>query len=340
MLQELSARIQSIQAADQLEQDISQQQQQQQQRRILPLPVIALDALLPGQRLTGTTTDPNLSRLLQQLGIGGLLCMVSVNPNKRMLRRNGVLARIELQDATTTTSTAALSRTPTAVDFQIVGRKQCRVAGPAKGMKLRVGRWRRSYDPDGEESMLGWGEERFVDVDDEKDASLLHVNDDVINSAIQSAGIEEYNDWPCTAWNLNHVDCVLDDKVDHDEAVIAKMESLYPLLEQWEQLASNTATYENTNVVATARILKGEPGLYVNPAALLRNVKKELGERPTNPTDFALWGAALINPLPTLGVSPEIRGRVLEASNAADRLKILEWGIKRSILNLEGTAPL
>ena len=30
-------------------------------------------------------------------------------------------------------------------------------------MKLRIGRWRRGYDPDGEESRLGWGDERFVD---------------------------------------------------------------------------------------------------------------------------------------------------------------------------------
>ena len=100
-------------------------------------------------------------------------------------------------------------------------------------------------------------------------------------------------------------------------------------------------SYDNVDVVATARVMKGQPGLRIDPAALIRNVLKDLGEQPTDdPTALALWGAALVNPLPALGVAPEIRGRVLEAPNAMRRLQILEWGVKRSIGNLEGTAPL
>lgn len=89
--------------------------------------------------------------------------------------------------------------------------------------------------------------------------------------------------------------------------------------------------------------MKGQPGLRVDPAALLRKVLSDLGEQPgptESPTEFALWGAALINPLPALGVSPEIRGAVLEAPTAMSKLEILEMGVNRSIANLEGKAPL
>ena len=124
-----------------------------------------------------------------------------------------------------------------------------------------------------------------------------------------------------------------------DEVAIEKAKSLVPMLQQWQQLASDVKTYENTDVVAASRVMKGQPGLRVDPAALLRKALNDLGEQPkpeVDPTSFALWGAALINPLPPLGVSPEIRGRVLEAPDAKSKLEILEWGVKRSIANLEG----
>lgn len=255
--------------------------------------------------------------------------MTSVNPSKRMLRRNGVLTKIEIVDA------QSKSKIPTAVDFVLTGQRHVRLVGPSSNMRARVGRWRRAYDPDGEESVLGWGEERFVDAfsnatscstsdDDERD----NTNDDDINSL------------PSTEWSLNQVDCAIQDKDCNDSSLQERMETIIPLLEQWKSLASNVKTYENTNVVATSRVMKGQPGLGVDPAALIRNVLKDLGEMPTNPTEFAFWGAAFINPLPVLGVSPEIRGRVLEAPDAASRLKILEWGVSRSIRNLEGTDPL
>jgi hypothetical protein len=54
---------------------------------------------------------------------------------------------------------------PTAVTFIIAGKRRCEILGGATSMKIRVGRWRRDYDPDGEEARLGWGEEKFVDID-------------------------------------------------------------------------------------------------------------------------------------------------------------------------------
>ena len=110
--------------------------------------------------------------------------MTSLNTRARKIRRFGVLARIEIVDVdndeefeknrSTEDQYDHLS-TPTAVTFSIVGNRRCEILGPPKAMKHRIGRWRRVYDPQGEESRLGWGEESFVDSYkiDSRDVSLV-----------------------------------------------------------------------------------------------------------------------------------------------------------------------
>jgi hypothetical protein len=93
-------------------------------------------------------------------------------------------------------------------------------------------------------------------------------------------------------------------------------------------------TYENADVTAvTSRIQSGRPGLYVDPLKLLESLLADLGPRPpvSQPAYRALafWAAGLINPLPVLGVSLEIRGRMLEAPNIKRRLEVLEHGLVR-----------
>ena len=320
-MSELSRRIDSLQTVDKvLGDDVS----------TVYLPVVAFDQLLPNQRIQGRTTDDNFGRMLGELGLGGLFAMVSVNHAKRMVRRNGVICRIELVD----TPGRDLERgTPlTAIDFQVVALRRCRVVGPPAGMKARCGRWRRSHDPDGEASVCGFAVERFVDVPEEV-ASILEQ---------ESNNNHENERLPITKWTDIPVDISISDSDANDPAVIEMAKSIVPLLEKWEKLASDVKTYDNTEVVVASRVMHGQPGLRVDPAALLRRVHTDLGERPppSDPTAFALWGAALINPLPALGVSPEIRGRVLEAPDSLSKLNIVEWATKRSIANLEGTAPL
>jgi len=322
-MSELFRRIKSIAAAEELEKSFVE--------RRVRLPVIAFDALLPNQRLEGSTEDPTFGRFLRDVGLGGLFVMTSVNHSQRKLRRNGVVARIEIVDAKRANVDADFA--PTSVVFSIVGKSHCRIAGPSTEMVARVGRWRRVYDPEGEESRLGWGEERFVDAPVNA-TSLLSDENHITDASFDTTDLLE------TEWSTNEIDCNITDVDNKDEALVERAEAIIPLLEKWQSLATDLQTYDNTNVVATARLVKGHPGLRIDPAALVRNVRKEIGERPTDATALALWGAALINPLPVLGVSPEIRGRVLEAPDAATRLKILEWGVKRSIANLEGTSPL
>ena len=318
------------------------------------LPVVCLDAMVPRQRMAVETDDPTFCSLLQDLSLGGLFVMTSLNPARRMLRRSGVVVRVTLVDAK-----QGMDRVPTAVRAEIVGRRRVRLFGPQEGMRLRVGRFRRGYGDGimGSDSALGWGEERFVDRSDAAISSYMRPPPD------GGAG-EDVTDWsatpfvvlgdedeallygsggPCDVFSPVTTSDVSDAK-DAEEAAAALdlAERVAAALDQWISLAQDPRTYDNVDVVAGTRSQHGQPGLRVDPGALLEGVLEDLGPRPppSAKTALAFWGAALINPLPALGVAPECRGAILEARSPADRLKILLRAVERSIRNLEGTTPL
>jgi hypothetical protein len=338
------------------------------------LPAVVFDQLLPRQRLAGRTTDPTFGKLLRDVGLGGLLVVVSLDARSRRVRRSGVVARVEYVDVdadadvapetATTSSSSGSSPTltsqghnvnrgggsrggggpgpggeaPTAVDFRIVGRTRCRILGPTTDMEARVGRWRRGHDPDGEESVLGFDKERFLDSD-------LGVDD---GTTVFNGGADF--EFLLSEWTPVKVDVALRNE-DAEEAtpdVVGRAQDIVPMLRQWIELASSSDTYANTDVVASARIKKGEPGLWTDPHKHIKSVLKDLGPMPEiSPDstgrdlhDFCFWGAALINPLPPLGVSLEVRGRMLEATSIEERLDLLEKTVSRSIQNLDGTRPL
>lgn len=310
------------------------------------MPVVCFDAVLPGQHLVGRTDDPTFCRFLQHLGLGGFFVMTSLQPKMKMIRRHGVVCKILAVDARQATSNddrdgSDSDYVPTAVDFEIVGHSRCRVVGPTIAhMKQRIGRWRRVYDPNGEESCLGWGDERFIDVPAELESTALAMenppqttNDaNLSDSEWSSCWVEIHLDWADMK-----IESDRNDSVRH----ATKVQHLRRLVYQWSDLASNPSTFENLDVTALTRIRKGQPGLWVDPSVLLKRVKRQLGENPPDdPTAFALWAAALINPLPALGISMEIRGAILEAPTAERRLNVLEMGLVRSIDNLTGKRPL
>lgn len=294
------------------------------------LPAVVFDALLPRQRLAGSTTDETFGRLLYELGLGGIFAMVSLNARARKVRRHGVICRIERVDAG---SLGHSGRSPTAVDFSLVGMKRCRLLGPSEGMMARVGRWRRGYDPNGEEVMLGFGEESFQ-------ASPFGIAEGNDKRKIENNGskISVYD------WTSVEIDCGVEEEDDEEVTPehIAKAENIIRLIEKWKSLASDAKTYDNVDVVASARIQKGHPGLFVDPYKLLGGVLDELGPMPApnEPTALAFWGAALVNPLPPMGIALEIRGKMLEAKSIDERLIHLERTVTRSIANLNGTNPL
>ena len=68
----------------------------------------------------------------------------------------------------------------------------------------------------------------------------------------------------------------------------------------------------------------------------------DLGDMPPaeKPMDRSLWVAALINPLPALGVAMEIRPAVLQAPSTANALAVVTSGIQSSIAHVNGSKPL
>lgn len=301
---------------------------------ILDLPVICFDAILPNQVMEGSTSDSTFVSFLRELGLGGWFVMTSLDFKKRMVRRNGTLCKIEFLDMVKTND-----RLPTSIDFVIRGEKRIRIIGENHGMKRRIGRWRRSYDDYGEESILGWGPERFLDAP-------------VSTTSVPFAPVINYselslmtlNDPSKFEWSLTRVECYHDDTSEVTDDLIRRAKLLLPLVETWYDLASDMKTYENIQVTATARVQQGQPFMSVQPDNLLQRVKKDLGEMPElnrqGIHDFVFWVAALINPLPCLGVSLEIRGKVLEACGLEEKFNILEFGLQRSIQNLRGERPL
>ena len=338
--QALSSRVLELQASEETSDLIASQSQ-------IELPVISFDALLPKQTLEGRTEDPTFCRFLRDTGLGGWFVMVSLSPTTRKIRRHGVIAKIEAVDSiatgptgTSTSSNIGRDETPTAVDFCIVGHRRCRVVGPRQNMQQRIGRWRRAYDPDCEESVLGWGPERFVDAPEEL-KNIVEFDDDNVE--------KDKTRLQCAEWSPLLVECDLDTVdtqlgrmlLEQNETIQAKYGSLLPMVQEWYELASNVKTYNNINVTASTRIRKGQPGLFVDPKALLKQVRNSLGSIPKDdPTAFCFWAAALINPLPVLGASLEIRGQLLEAPTLERRLQVLEWGLIRSIGNLKGERPI
>mmetsp|Transcript_10173 Transcript_10173/g.11679 ORF Transcript_10173/g.11679 Transcript_10173/m.11679 type:complete len:399 (+) Transcript_10173:230-1426(+) len=81
-----------------------------------------------------------------------------------------------------------------------------------------------------------------------------------------------------------------------------------------------------------------ERGYERNPDQL-RRLYRDLGPMPpyTAPGDRAMWVAALINPLPALGVAPEIRPSMLQATNVLERVEIATEGIRSSLIYMKPT---
>ena len=111
------------------------------------------------------------------------------------------------------------------------------------------------------------------------------------------------------------------EEMEGTAATTARAEELDDLVEQWIGLVRSTGR-------------EREPG---QMAKLLA----DLGPMPSAQyaDDRALYVAALINPLPALGVALEIRPAALAARTALERLEVAKRGIKDSIARLERSGP-
>ena len=66
-------------------------------------------------------------------------------------------------------------------------------------------------------------------------------------------------------------------------------------------------------------------------AGQMDEVTRSLGEAPDAPDRLSLWAAALINPLPPLGVAPEIRLQAIEATEPLARMRIVLCACEASL---------
>jgi len=321
------------------------------------LPVLCLDALLPRQRLQFETEDATFCDFLRCVGLGGIFAMVGLDFKTRRLRRRGVVARLEFVD-----SGNVSERTPRAVSVSVVGRRRLEVLGGRSDLCLRAGRFRPSYGDDLKGGVrLGWGDEAFTDVPNKTVPAATGLKLPLQTEAVPEVQqIQAPSVWSDVDVAVLH---------DADEQVLFKdpdlgaaqagdatespatplekelegpCKELRELIARWQKLVRDPETFENVYVTAGVRVRPGEPQLRVDTNKLLDGVIEDLGPQPpvTSASALALWAAALINPLPALGVSPEIRGRILEATTPVERVAIAAWGVQRSILNLEGRMPL
>ena len=119
------------------------------------------------------------------------------------------------------------------------------------------------------------------------------------------------------------------------------------LVDEWCDLVVKKGFERQPGQVAKIiREFPATPPCLVSPAScpLTRptNPPGDLGYMPPvdKPFDRALWVAALINPLPALGVALEIRPAVLQAASTANALSIVTAGIRGSIGHVSGEKPL
>jgi len=74
----------------------------------------------------------------------------------------------------------------------------------------------------------------------------------------------------------------------------------------------------------------------------IRGILEDLGPMPSaqDAGRLAMWVAALVNPLPALGVAYEIRPAALSAPTVAERVRVALDGIRGSIGHVSGERPL
>jgi hypothetical protein len=304
---------------DQLFHNIDQdgQDEQPSSSKVVELPVICMDAMLPKQKLQLRTTDPTFGCFLRDgIGLGGIFVMVSLNPATRLIRRHGTCVKLQALDVVCSAATS--KDAPTAVDFEIVGLCRCRLVGPPREggggttiMRQRIGRWRRGYDPNGEESMLGWDMERFQESAplprDEQNMLKADKHEANIHSNDADDDSRTYSEWSTCLVHvgLEQMDQAHDerqlllpnDKDDFDSrnrrvtTILNQLDAIAQMLVEWQALASNVQTFENLNVTATTRIQRGHAGLRVNPQVLIKNVLLGHGHYESTPAIRRVGGS-------------------------------------------------
>ena len=108
---------------------------------------------------------------------------------------------------------------------------------------------------------------------------------------------------------------------DATAAAVLKAGSLKPLVDEWVELVGS--------------------GKRERTAGQLVQLLADLGPMPEaeEADDRAFWAAALINPLPALGVAREVRPAVLRATEALERVELVHSALVDSIAKMKEMPP-
>lgn len=288
------------------------------------LPVVVMDAILPGQQLEMWTNDETFCAFLDSQGKGSNFGMVGLDPQSRRVMRRGVEVQV-----------TGMEYERDGIRARFSGDRLFRMLGAGQES---VGRWRRAKSSDGQpQSAFGWGPETFLQEEIDQPGTPLpmalphipgHSSASVTaaaaaaasavasaNSAAAAASVASSTEEGANArveW--------LDPEPEQTPSEHAQLlwSAMRPQVDQWLDLVQSRGHERMPNHLSM--------------------VLESLGPCPTpdRPGTLALWLAALINPIPPLGVAPEVRPRVLLSGSADERLAVVYAGLARSIAILEG----
>jgi len=301
------------------------------QRQDTQLPIVVLDTMLPRQRLKIEVTNTAFKALVRH-------CIESERPRFGMI---GMVA------TTTTTNNSNNNDGPTntpsnmmplqnGVEVELVGQpivvnvqdendgdkeettkqQQALRVELVGGRRFRIIADTLSTNPTG-----GWTEAKVQFLKAQEEDLRTDSTEDVALSTT-TIGTTTNTD------NKNN---------DNDNSIITEQEDPTSLASAMKLAAELTNGDDNLvdQWIALARTKEHFPGQ-------IDQLLRDLGDIPpfTMPSDRAMWIGALINPLPGMGVSMEIRPQLLMARTADERIGVVYSAIEASIAHMDGSKPL
>lgn len=295
------------------------------------LPVVVMDAILPGQQLEMWTNDETFCTFLDSQGKGSNFGMVGLDPQSRRVMRRGVEVQV-----------TGMEYERDGIRARFSGDRLFRMLGAGQES---VGRWRRAQTTDGQpQSAFGWGPETFVQEDQPGAATPMalphmpgHSSAAVTAAAAAAAAAASASASASASSGAAAAAAAAAAGLNTEEGANARVEWLDPEPEQTPSEHAQLMWSAMRPQVDQWLDLVQSRGHERMPNHLSM-VLESLGPCPSpdRPGALGLWLAALINPIPPLGVAPEVRPRVLLSGSADERLAVVYAGLARSIAILEG----
>mmetsp|Transcript_120182 Transcript_120182/g.340237 ORF Transcript_120182/g.340237 Transcript_120182/m.340237 type:complete len:544 (+) Transcript_120182:55-1686(+) len=266
------------------------------------LPVMVMDCMLPGQRLS--IPAGHISTLPSDCD---RLVMLGKSPNGFGIMHRGVEAKVSK---------------PSSNEIEIVAGRRCLVPGKPQQRRGRIDDMAAlfvsvEWMPD-EERLCGFQLQSGVEV---RVFGLTQSTN--LNGQFGICGnfLAESHRWGVRLTNGNMKSIKPENLRTRSSELLQQSKDLEPLVIVWLSLVR---------------------GGFERKPKQMDMILDDLGPMPPaeEATARAIWVAALINPLPGLGVAYEIRPSMLMANTVQQRLEVATDGLQSSISHLDGSRPL